>query len=161
SAFRRETGGHMSTSNVVVLTRAYDGWTRERIRRELSDHPELQAGLLHFLAMRLWTLKENDRSALETSEKGDFSESFFNLQRSMLLEALTLYRQVYGSNHPIVADVLCDLASEFELAGEDREHEEWARASLDIRKQLPGSNNLELADSLVALANAIAGDTNR
>jgi tetratricopeptide (TPR) repeat protein len=109
--------------------------------------------------MRLWALREDDRSSLEMSEKGDSLESILNLQRSMLLEALTLYRQVDGSNHPIVADVLCDLASESEATG--REHEEYARASLGLRKQLLGSNSLEVADSLVALANAVAFETNR
>ena len=159
SALGRLSGHSPDWSNTVpALRKAASGWSRERIRRELRDRPELQAELLHYLG-HIAEFDGSVANSLSVSEAGDFAESALLLRRSLLLESLSLYQQVYGLEHPSVAEVLNDLAAD--LSFTPQEAEEHARAALAMRKKLLDPQGLEVADSLVELGDALGRQTNK
>jgi len=105
-----------------------------------GGHESFQPGLLHVLGSYADLL----------SDKGDHRKAQNLLQRS-----LEIRQAVYGPDHPLTADGLNHLASEFYNQGNYQRAEELYRNGLDIKEKILGQDHLALAGLLRDLAKTL------
>ncbi len=130
-----------SRGNTVTAREILDKGT-EKIRTDLKDQPETQAKLLDTVGQVYYSLGLFERSA------------------SLLEEALTLRRKIYGNEHPEVARTITNLVQAiFELNQSERA-ETLTREALAMRRKIYGNEHSEVADSLndLALLTKLKGD---
>jgi eukaryotic-like serine/threonine-protein kinase len=84
-----------------------------------------------------------------------FYAGHYDLSESLNQRALSLYRQLYGERHPLVADVMINLgAIQFER-GNYAEADRWDRQALDITRAWYGKDHPETASAMTILARAL------
>ncbi|MBL8205500.1 MAG: serine/threonine protein kinase [Blastocatellia bacterium] len=130
-----------SRGNSITAREILDQGT-EKIRAELKEQPETQAKLLDTVGQVYYSLGLYERAA------------------SLLEEALTLRRKIYGNEHAEVARTMTNLVQViFELNQTERA-ETLTREALAIRRKIYGNEHAEVADSLndLALLTKLKGD---
>ena len=100
--------------------------TTARISLELTNQPEVELQVLHFL--------------------GDILQSLDPVKAEAIHErALVLGRKYLGNDHPDVASFLTYLANDLSYQGKPREAEAPAREALAIKRKLFGNESIEVA----------------
>lgn len=155
----------------AVLDRAV-----ERLRRELSDQPAVQARLLNQIGQIHQSYGRYDKAeslikaALE-QQKQLFGPRHPNVARSMedmawvlcvqgdydiaeryYRRALALQRALFGEHHVDVASSLAGLGVLLHIKGRDEAAEPLLRDALRLRRQLLSAQHPEIASSLSSLA---------
>ena len=144
----------------------------ERIDKELSGQPEVQATLMNTIgnvyeslglfdsAARLLEKSLDTRLALFGRDHADVAESMLSLavlqyDRSNYAEAEPLYREslairrrLFGNEHPAVASSLNGLGTLLQATDKYEEAEAVWRQALAMRRKLFGSDHREVAESL-------------
>ncbi len=105
----------------------------ERIDREFSDQPEIQAKLFRTTGNVYKSLGLYDRA------------------RPLLEQALELSREALGEDDPVFAQCLHDVGDLLRLSGEYAEAETMLRRAADLRRRLFGENSKPVAISLAQL----------
>ena len=151
----------------------------ERIERELSGQPEVQATLMDTIGEVYQSLGLFDKaqSLLEKALKSrrevfgnehpQVAESMGHLAmvlhsrddnaaaEAMLREALAMRRKLLGNEHPDVATSLDDLGEFFDDTSDYAQAEPLLRESVRIRRKVLGNESREVADSLANLGGAL------
>jgi serine/threonine-protein kinase len=144
----------------------------ERIDKELSGQPEVQATLMNTIsnvyeslglydsAAPLLEKALNTRLALFGHDHADVAESMLSLavlhyDRSNYAEAEPLYREslavrrrLFGNEHPAVAASLNGLGTLLQATDKYEEAEDVWRNALTMRRKLFGADHREVAESL-------------
>ncbi len=110
-----------------------------QVDRELSDHPEVRARMMHAMGQAYLGLGLYDQA------------------RRLLEGALAIQRQVHGGDHSEVAAALHDLAYLLRDQGRLGESEPLFRESLAMRRRLFGDEHLDVVISLNGLAYLLRG----
>ena len=108
--------------------------TAERVSKDLTDQPEVEADLRIIIGNAYADLGAHDQAG------------------AMFSEALAIRRRVLGQKHRQVAAALNDLGINLRLRGEMGGAESQAREALVMSRELLGPQNLEAARSLHTLA---------
>jgi serine/threonine-protein kinase len=151
----------------------------ERIERELSGQPEVQATLMDTIGEVYQSLGLFDKaqSLLEKALKSrrevfgnehpQVAESMGHLAmvlhsrddnaaaEAMLREALAMRRKLLGNEHPDVATSLDDLGEFFDDTSDYAQAEPLLRESVRIRRKVLGNESREVAESLANLGGAL------
>ena len=106
----------------------------ERIERELSDQPEVKEEVTSLLASVYQKL------------------GLYVRAQRLAEQALFMRRDLYGQEHPKVAESLSDLALALHYKGEYDEAEQLFREALEMRRRLFGERHPDVAESLHNLA---------
>ncbi|GMQ81677.1 MAG: hypothetical protein BMS9Abin05_1112 [Rhodothermia bacterium] len=103
----------------------------ERIERELADHPDVQAAMLHAIGTVYLKIGLSEKS------------------KPMLDRALMMQREIYGdTDSDELAQTIYDLATWYEEQGEDEISEELHLEALAMRERLYEAPNAAIAQSL-------------
>lgn len=111
-----------------------------RVQAELKDQPEVQAALATTIGKAYRGLGLNDRAL------------------SLLERSLALRRQVYGEEHPMVAESLEALGTLAQARGDLDRAEALHRQALEMRQKLLGPDDPAVAESLNSLATDLSGN---
>ena len=106
----------------------------DRIKKELSNQPEVQAAMMGVMGEVYYSL-------------GLFADA-----RGLHEQAVDIRRSLLGEDNPEVAESLNNLANVLEAQGDYDAAETLHRTSLALRRKLLGENHLEVAESLDDLA---------
>ncbi len=152
----------------------------ERISRELSGQPLIQATLLQTIGSvyrslglydKALPLVQNSLDLLKQvrgDDHLDIAACLYNLAslhddlgqfeeaEALHIQALTIRRKQLGEHHIVVAASLNNLAHVFENQGKYDEAEKTYNQSLAMRRKLYGDNHTEVADSYNNLASIYA-----
>jgi eukaryotic-like serine/threonine-protein kinase len=109
----------------------------EKVRNELSAQPVIQAQMLNILG--------NVHQNLGMHEQA----------RTLLEEALAMRTNIYGREHPEVAESMNDLGVLLDKMGAYDDAEKYIRGALALRLSLLGSSHDAVAGSLTDLANLV------
>ncbi len=106
----------------------------EKVRRELTDQPDVQASMLNVV--------------------GDVHRSLglYEEARPLLEEALQIRRDARGSNHPEVAESLHSLAAVLHRMGDYGPAEDHFQEAISIRRRTRGGDDVATARMLVDFA---------
>lgn len=111
----------------------------ERVQAELGDQPEVESAVLQTLGDSYRKLR------------------FYAEARPHLTRALLIRREVFGNQHPNVAETLHSLAGLANRAGDFVQSEQFESEALEIRRRHFGDKHVLVADSLTYLAAARKG----
>ncbi|HEY3174463.1 MAG TPA: serine/threonine-protein kinase [Candidatus Polarisedimenticolia bacterium] len=109
----------------------------ERIEKELSSQPAVQAELLYTMGVSFWSLGRLDRA------------------RTVEERSIEIARQAYGPEHPEVALGLDALGGILYASGQLEAAEETRRQALAMRRRLFPADSPEVAESMANLGTVL------
>ncbi len=165
----------------TVMVRDILDHTAERVGKEMTDQPAVEADLRSLMAKLYEQIgeysraEEMERAALAIRRNyfkpgtAEMAASFHDLglelmsqhklseAEQMQSESLAIRKRLFGNDNADTAASLNDLSAVYRDEGRLTEAESMAREALEIRKKLFGNEHLDVADSLRNLA-IILGD---